>query len=121
MASPKGASGEEGFFMSRKILIALISAVALAAMAFAEPVGAATHEGHHHHSQQPDAKRARRRTVRKRVRAARHRAKARRKTGQAAAVYSCPMHPDIREKASGTCPKCLMDLVREGGAAGAQQ
>ncbi|MCA1636401.1 MAG: hypothetical protein LC802_22595 [Acidobacteria bacterium] len=23
------------------------------------------------------------------------------------------MHPDIREKAAGTCPKCLMNLERE--------
>ena len=27
--------------------------------------------------------------------------------------YVCPMHPDIRSKSRGTCPKCLMDLVAE--------
>ena len=27
--------------------------------------------------------------------------------------YVCPMHPDIRSKSHGTCPKCLMDLVVE--------
>ena len=27
--------------------------------------------------------------------------------------YVCPMHPDIRSKSHGTCPKCLMDLVAE--------
>jgi hypothetical protein len=31
------------------------------------------------------------------------------------------MHPDIRERSRGTCPKCLMDLVAEprGAKAGA--
>jgi len=27
--------------------------------------------------------------------------------------YVCPMHPDIRSKSHGTCPKCSMDLVAE--------
>ncbi len=27
--------------------------------------------------------------------------------------YVCPMHPDIRSKSHGTCPKCLMKLVPE--------
>ena len=27
--------------------------------------------------------------------------------------YVCPMHPDIRSKSHGTCPKCSMDLVVE--------
>ncbi|MCA1612686.1 MAG: hypothetical protein LC800_00750 [Acidobacteria bacterium] len=49
----------------------------------------------------------------KRARAARHRARGGRKAGHEAATYSCPMHPDIREKAAGTCPKCLMNLERE--------
>ena len=31
--------------------------------------------------------------------------------------YVCPMHPDIRSKSRGTCPKCLMDLVAEKRAA----
>ncbi len=28
-----------------------------------------------------------------------------------AAVYTCPMHPEIRNDVSGTCPKCGMKLV----------
>lgn len=28
-----------------------------------------------------------------------------------ATVYTCPMHPAIRESKPGTCPKCGMDLV----------
>lgn len=108
--------------MSRKILVAFTWAIALAALGFAAPSGvAAAQDGHHHHEQQNAAKRARRRTVSNRARAARHRAKASKRWNRAAAVYSCPMHPDIREKAAGTCPKCLMDLVREGEPAKAQQ
>lgn len=26
-------------------------------------------------------------------------------------VYTCPMHPDVRESRPGTCPECGMDLV----------
>src|ERR1043165_9870791 len=25
-------------------------------------------------------------------------------------VYSCPMHPDVKAKSKGKCPKCGMDL-----------
>jgi hypothetical protein len=31
------------------------------------------------------------------------------------AVYSCPMHPDVRKTAPGSCPRCGMTLV-SGGA-----
>jgi hypothetical protein len=30
----------------------------------------------------------------------------------ASAVYSCPMHPEVRSSAPGKCPKCGMDLER---------
>jgi Cu(I)/Ag(I) efflux system membrane fusion protein len=35
-----------------------------------------------------------------------------------AAVYSCPMHPEVESPAPGKCPKCGMDLVKRpsGGA-----
>lgn len=32
-------------------------------------------------------------------------------TKEAALVYTCPMHPDIRSEKPGKCPKCGMDLV----------
>jgi uncharacterized paraquat-inducible protein A len=35
--------------------------------------------------------------------------------------YVCPMHPEIRSKSHGTCPKCLMDLVAEKPAAKAER
>lgn len=31
--------------------------------------------------------------------------------------YSCPMHPEVRSKSPGTCPKCGMELVRGSKAA----
>ena len=30
----------------------------------------------------------------------------------AAAVYTCPMHPDVTSDKPGTCPKCGMNLER---------
>lgn len=27
-------------------------------------------------------------------------------------VYSCPMHPEVKSKKEGKCPKCKMDLVK---------
>lgn len=29
-----------------------------------------------------------------------------------AAVYVCPMHPDVTSDKPGTCPKCGMELVK---------
>jgi hypothetical protein len=31
--------------------------------------------------------------------------------GVAAAVYACPMHPDVTSDEPGTCPRCGMTLV----------
>src|SRR5665213_674457 len=31
--------------------------------------------------------------------------------------YTCPMHPEVRQKAPGNCPKCGMTLERITGAA----
>jgi Cu(I)/Ag(I) efflux system membrane fusion protein len=33
-------------------------------------------------------------------------------TSPPAAVYSCPMHPEVRSSVPGKCPKCGMDLER---------
>ncbi len=37
---------------------------------------------------------------------------------QATTMYTCPMHPEVRQPKPGRCPKCGMDLVPEGGGDG---
>jgi hypothetical protein len=32
----------------------------------------------------------------------------------AAKLYLCPMHPEVRQPNFGKCPKCGMDLLPEG-------
>ncbi|HLO91694.1 MAG TPA: heavy metal-binding domain-containing protein [Lentimicrobium sp.] len=32
---------------------------------------------------------------------------------QLAAVYTCPMHPEVTSDQPGKCPKCGMDLVKK--------
>jgi hypothetical protein len=98
--------------MTKKFYAALISLVAAAAAAltFAGPADAAVLCDGHHQCQHKH--KAARRT-RQRARVARERARARRRANPRAVAYVCPMHPDIRERARGTCPKCLMDLVAE--------
>jgi hypothetical protein len=86
----------------RKIHTGLAACVVVLALVFIEPGPAsAAHEGSHHHNHQRTTKRAR------------HKVKAKRKARRRAVSYVCPMHPDIREKSRGACPKCLMDLVAE--------
>ena|SRR5690348_16894300 len=36
-------------------------------------------------------------------------------------VYSCPMHPEVKSKKEGKCPKCKMDLVKETPAPAATE
>ncbi|NKX68185.1 copper-translocating P-type ATPase (plasmid) [Labrenzia sp. 5N] len=36
----------------------------------------------------------------------------------AEAIYTCPMHPEVRQEGPGKCPKCGMFLVPEGEAGG---
>jgi len=36
-------------------------------------------------------------------------------TTQAAALYVCPMHPEVTATEPGKCPKCKMKLVKKGG------
>ena len=36
------------------------------------------------------------------------------KTLNAAAVYTCPMHPEVRQQGPGSCPKCGMALEPMG-------
>ena len=40
-------------------------------------------------------------------------AKVRKRVQKRPVSYVCPMHPDMRSKSRGECPKCGMDLVVE--------
>jgi len=107
--------------MTKRIHAALVSLAAAfaAALSFAGPADAAVRCDGHHQGQHQAARRTRQRT-----RNARQRARTRRRASPRAVAYVCPMHPDIRERSRGTCPKCLMDLVAEprgakAGGAGA--
>jgi hypothetical protein len=92
--------------MKTKIYAALVSCLVALAPA-ADPVAAYAHyDTHKSHKQ--TARRAGHHAKQKR---------AKRKANRRAISYVCPMHPDIREKSRGTCPKCLMDLVAEPGKA----
>lgn len=37
------------------------------------------------------------------------------------ATYSCSMHPEVKSKKKGKCPKCKMDLVRQTNATAATE
>jgi hypothetical protein len=89
------------------VLVSLV-AVVIAALPFGGPAEAAARCDDHHQCHHKSARRAR-----QRVRVAPQRSRARRRDRRPAVAYVCPMHPDIRERSRGTCPKCLMDLVAE--------
>jgi Cu+-exporting ATPase len=38
-----------------------------------------------------------------------------RPTGRSKTIYTCPMHPEVKQDHPGSCPKCGMDLVPEKG------
>ncbi|HEX8293621.1 MAG TPA: heavy metal-binding domain-containing protein [Pyrinomonadaceae bacterium] len=89
-----------------RALATLAAAVALSTVGASD--ASARCDGLHQHGPQHAGKK-----THQRVRSARHRAWTRRRTGRQAVAYVCPMHPDIRERSRGTCPKCLMELVAE--------
>ena len=82
----------------KKLVFAAVAAFCLVAAPAANQ--AAAHDGAHdnaNHARKKSARRA---------------AKARRKRpAQAATVFTCSMHPEVRSKTAGSCPKCGMDLV----------
>jgi Heavy metal binding domain len=96
--------------MTKRIYSALVSLVAavVALVTVGSSDASARCDGLHHHGRQHAAKK-----TNKRARSARQRARTRRRAGRQTVAYVCPMHPDIRERSRGTCPKCLMELVAE--------
>jgi Heavy metal binding domain len=104
--------------MTKKIYAALISLAAAFVCAAPHEATAQQHDGHRHQGRQHQGEQHAAKRKPARARKARARASARRRSRrQAAVAYVCPMHPDIRERAWGTCPKCMMDLVAEPGDA----
>jgi hypothetical protein len=113
--------------MSKKILHALAAHALLLTLllAGARPAHAIQDaHGHAHASheqvRQSDAASQRRRSPKSRRRSAR----------RAQVSYVCPMHPDMRSRSRGDCPKCGMALVAarrgakpsgEGEAAGSNE
>ena len=95
--------------MTKRIYSALVSLVAVVALVTAGSSDASARcDGLHHRGRQHAAKK-----TNKRARSARQRARTRRRAQRQTVAYVCPMHPDIRERSRGTCPKCLMELVAE--------
>ncbi|HEX8424068.1 MAG TPA: heavy metal-binding domain-containing protein [Pyrinomonadaceae bacterium] len=86
--------------MAKNILTVIASGVAvIITLAFVEPPSASAIE---------DGQQGDRHAHSRRHRVVRKKAVRRRATG-----YVCPMHPDMRSNAPGTCPKCLMELERK--------
>ena len=96
--------------MTKRIYAALVSlaAAAVALVSVGATDASARCDGLHQHGRQHAAKK-----TNKRARSARQRARTRMRAGRQTVAYVCPMHPDIRERSRGTCPKCLMELEAE--------
>lgn len=76
--------------MRKKIHFTITSLVIITALAF---TGVASQEPARHVHKRP--------------------AKVRKRVQKRTVNYICPMHPDMRSKSRGECPKCGMDLVSE--------
>ena len=86
--------------MAKKLITSIgLCIVVILTISSVEPAGATATDdraqGHNHSTSQRQRK-ARKKGVRR-----------------GAVSYVCPMHPDVRSKSAGTCPKCLMELVRK--------
>lgn len=86
--------------------IVLTFALLLAALALTTSPAAAAHEHDSHVSNGQQSQRAK-------PRARRRPAKRRRSAEKQQAMYTCPMHHDVRSKTPGECPKCKMELELE--------
>lgn len=93
----------------KKIFSTLAGCTFALALSYAQGAPAIHDEHDHAHAphdrvRQNTASRSRRRA-----------SKARRRSARRAPVsYVCPMHPDVRSRSRGECPKCGMTLVAPG-------
>ena len=93
--------------MKEKLYTSLASCLFILALAIVAPATVATpHGGPHQQNHQKATKRPP------------DRVKAEKKASRREVIYTCPMHPDIREKSRGACPKCMMNLEAEPRQAG---
>jgi len=100
---------KEDFFVNKKLVLPLALLPVTLALTISPAAGAhVSHvtDGHEGHRVE---KRARRRPAKRRP-----------KTEKQQAMYTCPMHHEVRSKTPGECPKCKMELELEETAAKAQ-
>jgi hypothetical protein len=88
----------------KKIVLSLALLLAALAPTISPAAGAHDHAAHAPNGQE------RRRAV---PRARRRPAKRRQTAQKQQAMYTCPMHHEVRSKTPGECPKCKMELELE--------
>lgn len=94
--------------MHKKIVLPL--ALLVATLALTPPPAAAAHD-HDSHASNRKARHNAKRRARRRP-AKRSQKKQQQPQGQQA-MYTCPMHHEVRSKTPGECPKCKMELELE--------
>jgi hypothetical protein len=88
--------------MNNKNVLPLALSLAALGLSISTEAGAHTPHATNGHERHQAEARARRRPAK------------RRKSAQTReATYTCPMHPDLRQKSPGECPKCGMELDLE--------
>lgn len=95
--------------MHKKIVLPL--ALLLATLALTPPPAAAAHD-HNSHASNGQARHNAKRRARRRP-AKRSQKKQQQQPQGQQAMYTCPMHHEVRSKTPGECPKCKMELELE--------
>lgn len=94
---------KEESFVHKKIVLPLALLLATFALTIAPAAGAHDHDAHASNGQ----------THRRAKPQPRARRRAAKRSQQQQAMYTCPMHHEVRSKTSGDCPKCKMELELE--------
>jgi Heavy metal binding domain len=102
---------KEVSFVNKKIVLPLALLLVALALTISPVAGAHASDGHAGHRAESGARR----------RPAKRRQNARKQNAQKQqAMYTCPMHHEVRSKTPGECPKCKMELELEETPAKAQ-